>query len=220
MMHYNVHKTFTGPHGAGGPGAGPIAVRDFLAPFLPAPVVTFDAAKNWYSLSTPAKSIGQVRTFFGNVGILLRGYFYIRTLGAKGLREASENAVLNANYLLSQVKDFLEVPHGDRCMHEFVASARKLKEQTGVTTMDIAKRLLDYASMHQQFTSLVVDEAMMMEPTETESLQTLDAFATAWAPSAANPPISSRAPCSTISLSSGRSQRCQKPVLCWSAPEC
>lgn len=179
-MHYNVHKTFTGPHGAGGPGAGPIAVRDFLAPFLPAPVVTYDAAKNWYSLSTPAKSIGHVRTFFGNVGILLRGYFYIRTLGGKGLREASENAVLNANYLLSQVKDFLEVPHGDRCMHEFVASARKIKEQSGVTTMDIAKRLLDYG-FHAPtvYFPLVVEEAMMIEPTETESLETLDAFATA-----------------------------------------
>ena len=140
MMHYNVHKTFTGPHGAGGPGAGPIAVRDFLAPFLPAPIVKYDKAMNWYSLSTPEKSIGQVRTFFGNVGILLRGYFYIRTLGGKGLREASENAVLNANYLLSQVKDFLEVPHGDRCMHEFVASARKIKSGTGVTTMAFTRR--------------------------------------------------------------------------------
>ncbi|MFO0999055.1 MAG: hypothetical protein U0936_01855 [Planctomycetaceae bacterium] len=142
--------------------------------------MTFDQSTNRYSLSEPPKSIGQVQTFFGNVGILLRGYFYIRTLGGKGLREASENAVLNANYLLSQVQDFLDVPHGNRCMHEFVASARRIKADTGVTTMDIAKRLLDYG-FHAPtvYFPLVVEEAMMMEPTETESLQTLDAFATA-----------------------------------------
>ena len=154
MMHYNVHKTFTGPHGAGGPGAGPIAVRDFLAPFLPSPVVAFDPQKNWYSLQDPQHSIGRMRSFFGNVGILLRGYCYIRTLGGRGLREASDCAVLNANYLLSQVRDFLDVPHGQRCMHEFVASAKRLKEQSGVTAMDIAKRLLDYGFQDRKSTRL------------------------------------------------------------------
>ncbi len=222
MMHYNVHKTFTGPHGAGGPGAGPIAVRDFLAPFLPAPIVTFDAAKHWYSLTIPAQSIGQVRTFFGNVGILLRGYFYIRTLGARGLREASENAVLNANYLLSQVIDFLEVPHGNRCMHEFVASARKIKEQTGVTTMDIAKRLLDYG-FHAPtvYFPLVVEEALMMEPTETESLQTLDAFAAALRTICGEPPdVVKAAPHTTSVCRPDEVGAARKPVLCWSAPNC
>ncbi|MCA9008019.1 MAG: aminomethyl-transferring glycine dehydrogenase subunit GcvPB, partial [Planctomycetaceae bacterium] len=178
MMHYNVHKTFTGPHGAGGPGAGPIAVRDFLADFLPAPIVTFDEELNRFDLSRPSKSIGQVRSFFGNVGILLRGYFYLRTLGGQGLREVSEIAVLNANYLLSQIQDVLEVPHGNRCMHEFVASARRQKESRGITAMDIAKRLLDFG-FHAPtvYFPLVVPEAIMVEPTETESKETLDAFA-------------------------------------------
>ncbi len=122
MMHYNVHKTFTGPHGAGGPGAGPIAVRKQLAPFLPAPLVARSGERFYLDYDRP-KSIGRVRSFFGNVGILLRGWLYIRTLGPHGLREVSENAVLNANYLLSRVKGVYDVPHGERCMHEFVASA-------------------------------------------------------------------------------------------------
>ncbi|MCG6155144.1 aminomethyl-transferring glycine dehydrogenase subunit GcvPB [Rubinisphaera margarita] len=180
MMHYNVHKTFTGPHGAGGPGAGPIAVRDFLGDYLPGPIVTRETdaqGKTVYKLSKPPKSVGQLRSFIGNIGILLRGYFYIRTLGGVGLREVSEHAVLNANYLLSQLKDVLDVPNGDRCMHEFVASAAPLKKQ-GVTAMDIAKRLLDYG-FHAPtvYFPLVIPEAMMMEPTETESKLTLDRFA-------------------------------------------
>ncbi|MFO1019318.1 MAG: aminotransferase class V-fold PLP-dependent enzyme [Planctomycetales bacterium] len=114
MMHYNVHKTFTGPHGAGGPGSGPIAVRDFLADYLPGPIVTFNSATKQYQLTTPAKSIGRVRSFFGNIGILVRGYCYLRTLGAAGVRGVSEQAVLNANYLLAKLKDVLQVPQGDR----------------------------------------------------------------------------------------------------------
>src|SRR5205807_1291484 len=119
MMHYNVHKTFTGPHGAGGPGSGPIAVRSNLAPFLPVPLVAKRGEEFYLDYDRP-KSIGRVRSFFGNVGILVRGYCYIRTLGAQGLREVSEIAVLNANYLLSLIKHAYDVPHGDRCMHEFV----------------------------------------------------------------------------------------------------
>ena len=179
MMHYNVHKTFTGPHGAGGPGAGPIAVQPFLADFLPGPVVTQSErdGEPYFRLTTPPKSIGRMRSFFGNVGILLRGYFYLRTLGAQGLRDVSEHAVLNANYLRSQLKEVLPVPGGDRCMHEFVASAKPLKDRTGMTAMDIAKRLLDFG-FHAPtvYFPLDVPEAMMMEPTETESKQTLDAF--------------------------------------------
>lgn len=183
MMHYNVHKTFTGPHGAGGPGSGPIAVRDFLAPYLPGPVVTrsTDAAgAPRYALSTPEKSIGRVRSFFGNVGILVRGYCYLRTLGPAGVRAMSENAVLNANYLLARLKDVLPVPQGDRCMHEFVASAKAVKDELGISAMDIAKRLLDYG-FHAPtvYFPLVVAEALMIEPTETESKETLDAFADA-----------------------------------------
>lgn len=179
MMHYNVHKTFTGPHGAGGPGSGPIAVRDFLAPFLPTPVVVKSGDRYLLDDDRP-KSIGRVRSFFGNVGILLRGYCYIRTLGADGLREVSENAVLNANYLLSLVKGQYDVPHGERCMHEFVASARSLRREKKISAMEIAKRLLDYGyHAPTVYFPLVVPEALMIEPTETESKETLDSFAAA-----------------------------------------
>jgi glycine dehydrogenase subunit 2 len=177
MMHYNVHKTFTGPHGAGGPGAGPIAVRHSLEPFLPVPVVINTDQGFRLEYDRP-KSIGRVRSFFGNVGILVRGYCYIRTLGAAGLRQVSEDAVLNANYLLSRIKHAYEVPHGDRCMHEFVASARGLRRERKISAMDIAKRLLDFG-FHAPtvYFPLVVPEALMIEPTETESKETLDAFA-------------------------------------------
>jgi glycine dehydrogenase subunit 2 len=183
MMHYNVHKTFTGPHGAGGPGSGPIAVRDFLGEFLPGPVITKETADGsgkgtpFYRLTNPPKSIGRMRSFFGNVGILLRGYFYLRTLGPAGVKAVSENAVLNANYLKEALKDVLPVPHGTRCMHEFVATAKPLKVEKGISAMDIAKRLLDYG-FHAPtvYFPLVVPEAMMMEPTETESKETMDAY--------------------------------------------
>lgn len=178
MMHYNVHKTFTGPHGAGGPGAGPIAVRDFLAPYLPVPVVGRDAQGHFRLDYHRPKSIGRVRSFFGNVGILLRGYCYIRTLGPDGLREVSEQAVLNANYLLAKIKEVLEVPHGNRCMHEFVASARTLRRERRISAMDIAKRLLDFGyHAPTVYFPLTVPEALMIEPTETESRETLDRFA-------------------------------------------
>jgi len=179
MMHYNVHKTFTGPHGAGGPGSGPIAVRKPLEPYLPVPVVVREGDTYRLEYNRP-KTIGRVRSFFGNVGILLRGYCYIRTLGPDGLRQVSENAVLNANYLLACIKHAFEVPHGDRCMHEFVASARQLKRERKISAMDIGKRLLDYG-FHAPtvYFPLVVPEALMIEPTETESRETLDAFAAA-----------------------------------------
>src|SRR5215207_4900275 len=139
MQHYNVHKTFTGPHGGGGPGSGPIAVRDFLAPYLPAPVVVKDGQRYRLNFDMP-KSIGRVRSFFGNVGILFRGYCYIRTLGPDGLKQVSEQAVLNANYLLSRLKGHYEVPHGHRCMHEFVASAKQLRREKNISAMEVAKR--------------------------------------------------------------------------------
>jgi glycine dehydrogenase subunit 2 len=177
MMHYNVHKTFTGPHGAGGPGSGPIAVRKQLVPFLPSPIVV--KTNDGYHLDyNRPQSIGRVRSFFGNTGILLRGYFYIRTLGAEGLRKVSENAVLNANYLLSKIKDHFDVPHSHGCMHEFVASARNLRKDKKISAMDIGKRLLDHGyHAPTVYFPLVVPEAMMMEPTETESKETLDHFA-------------------------------------------
>jgi glycine dehydrogenase subunit 2 len=203
MQHYNPHKTFSGPHGGGGPGAGPICVREHLAPYLPAPIVVRDQLRiadcglriendsSQSEIRNPKseiasyrldynrpKSIGRVRAFFGNVGVLVRAYCYIRTHGPNGLRRVSETAVLNANYLLSRVKHFLPVPQGDRCMHEFVATASKLKADKGISAMDLAKRLLDYG-FHAPtvYFPLSVKESIMIEPTETESKQTLDAFA-------------------------------------------
>jgi len=179
MMHFNPHKTFSGPHGGGGPGAGPICVTEKLGPYLPAPVVARDGDNFKLDYDRP-KSIGRVRSFFGNVGVLVRAYCYIRSHGPDGLRRVSENAVLNANYLLSQVKHFLPVPKGERCMHEFVASGEPLKKEKGISAMDIAKRLLDFG-FHAPtvYFPMNVSEAMMIEPTETESKETLDAFAEA-----------------------------------------
>jgi glycine dehydrogenase subunit 2 len=221
MMHYNVHKTFSGPHGGGGPGAGPIAVRDFLADYLPGPVITRcdqsdDVA---YRLETPSKSIGRVRGFFGNVGILLRGYCYLRTHGAEGLRAVSENAVLNANYLLARLSDVLPVPHGQRCMHEFVASAKELRDAKGVSAMDVAKRLLDYG-FHAPtvYFPLVVPEAMMVEPTETESKATLDAFADAIrAILDEDPELLHTAPQTTPVRRPDDVQAARKPILKWTS---
>ncbi len=182
MMHYNVHKTFTGPHGAGGPGAGPICVRDFLADYLPGPVIRQhdDGSGKRFELATPKKTIGRVRSFFGNVGILVRGYCYLRTLGAAGVRSAAEQAILNANYLKELLADVLPSAHGEHCLHEFVASADRLAKERGISAMDIAKRLLDFG-FHPPtvYFPLVVPQAMMFEPTETESKATLDAFAEA-----------------------------------------
>ena len=181
MMHYNVHKTFTGPHGAGGPGSGPICVRQDLADFLPGPIVRLRAGEDRrFDLATPAHSIGRVRSFFGNVGILVRGYCYLRTLGAAGVRSAAEQAILNANYLKALLNDVLPAAHGDYCLHEFVASAEGLVKKRGINAMDLAKRLLDFG-FHPPtvYFPLVVPHAMMFEPTETESKATLDAFAEA-----------------------------------------
>ena len=187
LMHFNPHKTFSGPHGGGGPGAGPIAVAERLAPFLPSPIVVKDSKGYHLDYDRP-QSIGRVRSFFGNVGVLVRMYCYIRTHGPAGLRQIAEDAVLNANYLLSRVKGFLPVPHGERCMHEFVASGSALKTERGVSTMDVAKRLLDYG-FHAPtvYFPLVVREAMMIEPTESESRSTLDAFADVLAKIVAEP---------------------------------
>ncbi|GAB4145425.1 MAG: aminomethyl-transferring glycine dehydrogenase subunit GcvPB [Planctomycetaceae bacterium] len=222
MMHYNVHKTFTGPHGAGGPGAGPIAVRDFLGDYLPGPIVrktTSESGEEAFSLETPAKSIGRVRSHFGNVGILLRGYFYLKTLGAQGLREVSENAVLNANYLKSQLADVLPVEHGELCMHEFVGSAKSLKDERGITAMDIAKRLLDFG-FHAPtvYFPLVVPEAMMIEPTETESKATLDRFVEALKKIAQeDADFLHHAPHNTPVSRPDEVAAARKPVLRWSA---
>jgi glycine dehydrogenase subunit 2 len=175
LMHINLHKTFAVPHGGGGPGAGPIVVRDSLAPYLPVPLVERAADGRYFFQYDRPQSIGKVRTFYGNFGVLVRAWTYIRSLGAEGLREVSETAVLNANYVMEGLRGLLELPYGDRrCMHEFVGSATPLKRD-GVRALDVAKRLLDYG-VHPPTTyfPLIVDEALMVEPTETESKDALD----------------------------------------------
>jgi glycine dehydrogenase subunit 2 len=239
MQHYNPHKTFSGPHGGGGPGAGPICVAEALAPYLPAPIVVREevgrgssvgGSKKNSSNSSPnplppthyrldydrPKSIGRVRSFFGNVGVLLRAYCYIRTHGPDGLRSVSENAVLNANYLLSRVKHILPVPQGDRCMHEFVASGAKLKNERGVTAMDVAKRLLDFG-VHAPtvYFPLTVPEAIMVEPTETESKETLDAFAEIlFRITGEDPQLLHEAPHTTAVSRPDEVQAARNPMLC------
>jgi glycine dehydrogenase subunit 2 len=216
MMHFNPHKTFSGPHGGGGPGAGPIAVSERLAEFLPVPIVVKDGSGYYLDYGRP-KSIGRVRSFFGSVGVLVRMYCYIRSHGPEGLRRIAEDAVLNANYLLSLVKDTLPVPHGDRCMHEFVASSEALKSQGGASTMDIAKRLLDYG-FHAPtvYFPLIVHEAMMIEPTESESKSTLDAFASVLKRVVAESPETLHdAPHSTPICRPDEVTAARKPILRW-----
>ncbi len=178
IVHINLHKTFSQPHGGGGPGGGPIAVRDMLEPFLPVPQVVRAGDRFTLDAERP-KSIGKVRGFTGPFGVFVRSYAYIRTYGP-GLREMSEVAVINANYLLALLRDTYDLPYDRLCMHEFVLSARTLKREHGVTALDVAKRLMDYG-FHPPtiYFPLVVPEALMIEPTETEAKETLDEFADA-----------------------------------------
>ena len=180
VMHFNVHKTFSTPHGGGGPGAGPVGVGERLVPFLPSPRVLRDDEGN-YRLERPGErptSIGRLRSFVGNTGVLVRAYAYILAHGASGLREVTDDAVLAANYLRHRLRDAFEIPYDRVCKHEFVASASAIKKETGVRTLDIAKRLIDHGYHPPTiYFPLIVDEGMLIEPTETESLETLDAFA-------------------------------------------
>ncbi len=179
VMHINVHKTFATPHGGGGPGAGPVGVGEKLMPFLPSPRVLREPDGS-FRLEKPGErplSIGRVRAFAGNTGVLVRAYSYIRAHGAQGLREVSDDAVLAANYLKTRLTGILDVPFERHCMHEFVASAATLKSETGIRTLDVAKRLIDYG-FHPPtiYFPLTVEEALLIEPTETEALETLDQF--------------------------------------------
>ncbi len=179
VMHFNLHKTFTTPHGGGGPGAGAVGVKEHLVPFLPVPTV--ERARELFRLDYDRpQSIGKLRAFCGNFGNLVRAYAYIRSLGAAGLRQVAETAVLNANYLLARLHPYYDRPYDRVCKHEFVLAGTRQKRQYGVTTRDIAKRILDYG-FHAPtiYFPLIVEEAIMIEPTETESKQTLDEFAEA-----------------------------------------
>ncbi len=186
VLHYNLHKTFSTPHGGGGPGSGPVGASPLLVDFLPGPVVTIDSERSeetlpFFTLSMPPQSIGRVKTFYGHFGMMVRAYTYIRMLGPKGLRRVAEHAVLNANYLKEQLKETYPLPYDRVCMHEFVlAGPPEDVQDDGVHTMDVAKRLIDHG-FHPPtvYFPLIVEEALMIEPTETESKDTLDAFAEA-----------------------------------------
>ncbi len=175
VCHFNLHKTFTTPHGGGGPGAGPVGIKAHLAPFLPVPVVVKDGKGYRLDWSRP-QSIGKLQAFWGNFGMLVRAYTYIRTMGPDGLRSVSENAVLNANYVLKRLEEHYDRSVPGPCMHECVLSAGRQK-RLGVTATDIAKRLLDLGFYAPSiYFPLIVEEALMIEPTETESKETLDEF--------------------------------------------
>ncbi|MGH2864076.1 MAG: aminomethyl-transferring glycine dehydrogenase subunit GcvPB, partial [Solirubrobacteraceae bacterium] len=207
IVHFNLHKSFTQPHGGGGPGSGPIAVSERIAPFLPVPVVARREDGRFDLEYDRPKSIGRLRGFQGNYGCFVRSYAYIRSLGGDGLKDASEAAVLNANYLLARLKEHgvgehLPLAYGALCMHEFVLSGGPMKRELEIKTLDLAKRLLDFG-FHPPtvYFPLLVEEALMVEPTETETKETLDAFADAIAAileeAAADPEIARGAPYST-----------------------
>ncbi len=175
VIHYNLHKTFSTPHGGGGPGSGPVGVREDLVKFLPCPMVEKNGDKYTFNYGCP-DSIGKVKGFYGHFGVLVRAYTYILALGAEGLKEVSETAVLNANYMMSKLKDHYYLPLDQVCKHEFVLGGLK-EESLEVSTLDIAKRLLDYGYHPPTvYFPLIVDQAIMVEPTETESVETLDGF--------------------------------------------
>jgi glycine dehydrogenase subunit 2 len=176
VMHFNLHKTFTTPHGGGGPGAGAVGVKSHLADFLPIPTVERSGDRYRLDSGRP-RSIGKIRAFYGNFGNLVRAYAYIRSMGADGLRQIAETAVLNANYMLARLRGRFDLPYDRVCMHEFVLSGSRQKKRDGVTTKDMAKRILDYG-FHAPtiYFPLIVDEAIMIEPTETESKRTMDEF--------------------------------------------
>jgi glycine dehydrogenase subunit 2 len=175
IMHINLHKTFAAPHGGGGPGSGPVGIKKFLEPFLPVPRIIKNKTYFAFNYDKP-KSIGKIKAFFGNFPVILKSYIYIYLLGSEGLIDTSQQAVLNANYMLAKLKKNVDVPAGNKCLHEFVISLKSILNN-GLKTIDIAKRLLDYGYYAPTiYFPLIVEEAMMIEPTETESKKTLDKF--------------------------------------------
>jgi glycine dehydrogenase subunit 2 len=222
VCHFNLHKTFTTPHGGGGPGSGPVGVKAHLAPFLPTPVVV-QGTDGSYDLDwRRPQSIGKLVSFWGHFGMFVRALAYIRTMGPDGLRAVSDNAVLNANYVLRRLEDHYDRSAPGPCMHECVVSARRQKK-LGVTAMDIAKRLLDlgfYAP--STYFPLIVEEALMIEPTETESRETLDAFCDALVQIAreaeTDPAVIHEAPVTTPVRRLDQTLAARRPVLRWTPP--
>lgn len=218
LMHFNLHKTFSTPHGGGGPGSGPVGVKDFLAPYLPKPLLKKDEDKYYWDSDRP-KSIGKVHGFYGNYGVMLRAWAYIKTVGGKGLKKTTENAVLNANYLKARLKNEFELPYAEDSLHEFVLSGSRQKSE-GASTLNIAKRLLDYDQYAPTiYFPLVVKEAMMIEPTETENVETLDRFVetllTISREIKENPELVKNAPHSTSVRKLDETQAARNPNLHW-----
>jgi glycine dehydrogenase subunit 2 len=217
VVHLNLHKTFSTPHGGGGPGAGPICAKELLSPYLPAPIVTKDGDE--FALTAPTETIGKPMAFHGNFGVLVRALTYMKSLGGPGLHAVSENAVINANYVQAQLKGAYKLAVDRPCMHEVVLSGSKQKAR-GVKTLDIAKRLIDYG-FHPPtiYFPLIVDEAMMIEPTETESIEALDAFCDAMMAideeSINTPEIVKAAPTSAPLRRLDEATAARKPVLRW-----
>ena len=216
-MMVNLHKTFSAPHGGGGPGAGPVCAKRKLAEFLPAPVVTGEGGR--YRLVAPARSIGRIGGFHGNFGVILKAYAYIRSLGGGGLKQVAEDAVINANYIKEKLKAHYHLPYDRTCMHEVVFSDKR-QAARGVHTMDIAKRLLDYG-LHPPtvYFPLIVEGALMIEPTETESKATLDEFIEAMIEIAgeaeANPDVLHSAPHNTPVRRLDSARAARQPDLRW-----
>lgn len=221
VMHLNLHKTFSTPHGGGGPGAGPVCVQPYLQNYLPAPIVEQRSQSNKvdHILATPKKSIGKMSAFHGNFGVLVRAYTYIRTLGNTGLRQVSENAVLNANYIQCSLKDRYQLPFDRSCMHEVVLSTNWKKEKN-ILSLEVAKRLLDYGfHAPTMYFPLTVDEALLIEPTETESKETLDQFIEAMIAIeqevAQDPDLVKQAPHTTPVKRLDEAKAARKPDLRW-----
>jgi len=218
VVHLNLHKTFATPHGGGGPGSGPVGVKEHLAPFLPVPLVE-KGEKGYFWKDDLPHTIGKVHGFHGNFGVIVKAYTYMVMMGAAGLRRAAADAVLNANYLMERLKNSYALPYDRRCKHEFVISAREQKKR-GVSAGDIAKALLDYG-FHPPtvYFPLIVEEALMIEPTETESRETLDRFAEALeeiARLAAEDPASVLAAPHTTPVSRlDEVSAARRPRVCW-----
>ncbi|SEK48600.1 glycine dehydrogenase subunit 2 [Paenibacillus sp. cl141a] len=217
VVHLNLHKTMSTPHGGGGPGAGPVGVKSLLVPFLPKPIVSKREDGTFYWDYERPQSIGRVKAFYGNFGILVRAYAYIRTYGPEGLRRVSELAVLNANYMMHRLAPYYEVAYPGLCKHEFVLSGRKLKEY-GVRTLDVAKRLLDFGYHPPTiYFPLNVEECIMIEPTETESKETLDSFIDTMIQIAkeaeSTPDVVINAPYTTVVKRLDETTAARKPVL-------
>lgn len=216
VVHLNLHKTFTGPHGGGGPGSGPVGVKEDLIPFLPKPIVTKQGDQYVLDYDRP-QAIGRVKPYYGNFGINVRAYTYIRSMGPDGLKAVTENAVINANYMMRRLAPFYDLPYDRHCKHEFVLSGRRQKK-LGVRTLDIAKRLLDFGYHPPTiYFPLNVEEGMMIEPTETESKETLDAFIDAMIQIAKeaeeSPEIVQEAPHTTVVKRLDETLAARKPVL-------